>query len=222
MLIIWSAYLICFLISLSRTHTHSLLHAEYPICLSNLLHLSLTHSHPLNILLPCLHNTACHCHCSTSPLFLALTPTHCLLPHPIYFTSFSPSLAHSTPHFLCHHPICFQLQKLAYVIKNLPTIIQPEWKKTLAKLVADATNENSKPLSIWMMPRDVVTQWNLTYKMLKFAYTYQEAINMLTDNRTLKLREYELSDDNWSLVKQLQDSLKVSIYLPFHIVCTDL
>ena len=176
MLIIQSAHLICFT-SLSHTHTHSLLHADYLICLSDLLHLSLTHSHPLNILLPCLHDTACRCHHSASPLFLALTPTCCLLPHPIYFTSFSPFLTHSTPQFLCHHPICFQLWKLA-----------------------GATNENSKPLSIWMMLHDFVTQWNLTYEMLKFAYTYQEAINMLTNNWILKLHEYELSDDNWSLV----------------------
>ena len=54
--------------------------------------------------------------------------------------------------------------------------------------------------------------------MLKFAYTYREAINMLTGDQTLQLHEYELSDDDWSLVKQLQDSLKVSIYLSFHIV----
>ena len=79
-------------------------------------------------------------------------------------------------------------------------------------------NENLKPLLIWMMPCNVVTWWNLTYEMLKFAYTYQKAINMLTKDQTLKLCEYELSDDDWSLVKQLQDSLKVSIYLSFHIV----
>ena len=139
-------------LSLTYTHTHSL-----PIATSDLLHLSLTHSHPLNISFPCLHNAACCCHHSASPLFLALAPTRSLLPHPIYFTSLSPSLTHSTPHFLCHHPICFQLQKLAYATKNSLMIIQPEWKKTLAKLVANATNENWKPLLIQMMPHNVVT-----------------------------------------------------------------
>ena len=61
------------------------------------------------------------------------------------------------------------------------------------------------------MPHNVATCWNSTYDMLKFAYTYQAAINILTDDWTLKLREYELSDENWDIVKQLHDSLKVSM-----------
>ena len=59
------------------------------------------------------------------------------------------------------------------------------------------------------MPRDVSTRWNSTYDMLKFACTYREAINKITDDRAMKLREYELKDDEWKIVEELRDSLKV-------------
>ena len=45
--------------------------------------------------------------------------------------------------------------------------------------------------------------------MLKFACTYREAINKITDDRAMKLREYELKDDEWKIVEELRDSLKV-------------
>ncbi len=61
-----------------------------------------------------------------------------------------------------------------------------------------------------MMPRDVRTRWNSTYDMLKFAYTYRDAIDKLTGERALKLRDYELSENEWELVMQLRDCLKVS------------
>ena len=59
------------------------------------------------------------------------------------------------------------------------------------------------------MPWDVSTRWNSTYNMLKFACTYREAINKITDDRGMKLREYELKDDEWKIVEELRDSLKV-------------
>jgi len=61
------------------------------------------------------------------------------------------------------------------------------------------------------MSCDVATYWNSTYEMLKFAYSYQEAINVLIGDRTLKLQDYELSDNEWDIVKQLHDCLKVSM-----------
>ena len=58
---------------------------------------------------------------------------------------------------------------------------------------AEITNpSDKKPLSVRIMPRDVSTRWNSTYKMLKFAYSYREAIDKITGERALKLREYEL------------------------------
>ena len=62
------------------------------------------------------------------------------------------------------------------------------------------------------MPRDVSTCWNSTYEMLKFAYQYREAIDKITGDRALKLRDYELLESEWETVKQLRDSLKVRIH----------
>jgi hypothetical protein len=59
------------------------------------------------------------------------------------------------------------------------------------------------------MPRDVSIRWNSTYDMLKFACTYREAINKITDDRSMKLRDYELKDHEWKIIEELRDSLKV-------------
>lgn len=45
--------------------------------------------------------------------------------------------------------------------------------------------------------------------MLVVAYKYREAINDLTSNRDLKLRSYEVEEEEWDIVKQLRDVLKV-------------
>ena len=62
------------------------------------------------------------------------------------------------------------------------------------------------------MPRDVSTWWNSTYDMLKFACTYRDPINKITDDRSMKLREYELKDHEWKLVEELRDALKVCFF----------
>ncbi len=69
--------------------------------------------------------------------------------------------------------------------------------------------KNDKPLSKRMMPQDVATRWNYTYEMLHFAYTYQDTYNELTSNREMKMRKYEIEDQEWEIVKQLADILKV-------------
>ena len=62
------------------------------------------------------------------------------------------------------------------------------------------------------MPRDVATQWNSTYEMLKFALDYKSIINTLTADRDLKLKKFELSDEDWDVAEQLRDCLKVCGY----------
>jgi hypothetical protein len=81
------------------------------------------------------------------------------------------------------------------------------------------TSKTQKPLSKWMMPRDVATCWNYTYEMLSFTYTYCDAYNELTRNRDMKMRKYEIEDSEWEIVKQLADVLKVCVYF-FHSVVT--
>ena len=63
-----------------------------------------------------------------------------------------------------------------------------------------------------MMPRDVRTRWNSTFDMLRFAYTYRDAIDKLTGERALKLRAYEVGEGEWEIVRQLRSILKVSNY----------
>jgi hypothetical protein len=60
-----------------------------------------------------------------------------------------------------------------------------------------------------MMPRDVPTRWNSTYDMLEFAVEYQEAINSITGNQKMKLRQYELDEEDWEIATKLRDVLKV-------------
>ena len=46
--------------------------------------------------------------------------------------------------------------------------------------------------------------------MLGFALEYREAINSLTADRGADLRALEINDEEWELVRQLRDVLKVS------------
>ena len=59
------------------------------------------------------------------------------------------------------------------------------------------------------MPRDVSTRWNSTFDMLDFAISYREAIDALTANRLLKLRRFELDNEEWEVAEQLRDTLRV-------------
>ena len=68
---------------------------------------------------------------------------------------------------------------------------------------------SKKKLTVRKMPWDVLTWWNLTYDMLKFACTYHDAINKITEDCSLKLRDYELKDCEWKIVEELHNCLKV-------------
>lgn len=92
-----------------------------------------------------------------------------------------------------------QIRKLAFAIKNSSTIILPQWFRVLEELALDER----------VMPRDVQTRWNTTYDMVDFAYTYKDAIMNITAIRDMKLRDYEIDEDEWEIIKQLRDVLKV-------------
>jgi hypothetical protein len=93
------------------------------------------------------------------------------------------------------------LRKVAFAIKNSTTIILPQWFAILQDL----------KLAKCMMPRDVATRWNSTFDMLNFAVEHITAINAITSDRDMKLRQYELSEDEWDVARQLRDVLKVRI-----------
>jgi hypothetical protein len=59
------------------------------------------------------------------------------------------------------------------------------------------------------MPRDVRTRWNSTYDMLEFAVEHREAIDSITGNQRMKLRQYELAEEEWTIATKLRDVLKV-------------
>ena len=104
-----------------------------------------------------------------------------------------------------------QLRKLAYAIKNSTTIILPRWNEEIEQCATTSTKK--KKLAVRKMPRDVSTRWNSTYDMLKFAFAYSEPINNITGDRSMKIRQYELKDHEWTIVEQLRDCLKVRFFL---------
>ena len=110
---------------------------------------------------------------------LALADLSCLM-----FSTFST--------FLC------QLCKLAYAIKNSTTIVLPQWREIVKEL-----GKSNPKICNHMMPWDVWTQWNSTFNMLQFAYTYHNAIDKLTGEHALKLRDYKVGVGKWEIVRQL-------------------
>ena len=66
-----------------------------------------------------------------------------------------------------------------------------------------------------MMPQDVSTQWNLMFDMLKFSIEYRRAIDAITAERTMKLRDYELGREEWKVAEELCEVLKVRYSISF-------
>ena len=97
-----------------------------------------------------------------------------------------------------------------YAIKRSTTKILPEWLAILERMAKASKERNKAPLSSRMMPRDVEIHWNYTYEMLSFAHTYRWAYNKITANRDMGMQAFELSTEEWKIVKDLADVLKVS------------
>jgi hypothetical protein len=97
-----------------------------------------------------------------------------------------------------------KIRKLSFAIIHSTTIALPAWHK--------ACTANSRP--IHLIPRDVKTRWNSTYDMLTVAFDYRTVIDDITANKSLKLRRYELDDQDWEVVEDLLRVLKVCFFLP--------
>ncbi|KIM56158.1 hypothetical protein SCLCIDRAFT_133239, partial [Scleroderma citrinum Foug A] len=87
---------------------------------------------------------------------------------------------------------------LAFKIIHSTTIVLPVWKETLETL----------GLEVRLMPHDVATRWNSSGDMVDFAINYQEGIEVLTQKKNLGLREFELSDEEWAVLRELREILK--------------
>jgi len=61
-----------------------------------------------------------------------------------------------------------------------------------------------------MMPRDVTIRWNSMYDMLVVGNEYSEAVDVITGDRNMNLRKFEMSKEEWAVAEQLQEVLKVS------------
>ena len=59
------------------------------------------------------------------------------------------------------------------------------------------------------MPRDVSTRWNSTYDMVEFATNYHAALDIMTADRDMNLRQFELSKKEWGMVSELSEVLQV-------------
>ena len=78
----------------------------------------------------------------------------------------------------------------------------------MANLKASKEKEQ-KLLASCIIPHGVETHWNYMYKMLHLAYTYCNAYNEITANCGISTCNYELLKEEWKIVKDLADVLKV-------------
>ncbi|KAG0695950.1 hypothetical protein DFH29DRAFT_813631 [Suillus ampliporus] len=92
-----------------------------------------------------------------------------------------------------------KLCKLGYKIIHSTTKILPTWHDILCELKMTPS----------ILPCDVSTWWNSTFDMLQYALKHQDAIDAVTQHRDLGLRAFEMTDNEWRIVEQLCNVLKV-------------
>lgn len=96
-----------------------------------------------------------------------------------------------------------QIRKLSFAIVRSTTIALPAWREVCAV--------NGLPPRL--IPRNVTTRWNSTYDMLSVAVEYRTAIDDITADKSVKLRKYELDEEDWEIVRDLLHVLKVHLRL---------
>jgi hypothetical protein len=94
------------------------------------------------------------------------------------------------------------VRRLAFAIIHSTTIALPAWRCTCSEL----------NLKKRLIPRDVVTRWNSTYDMMRFVLAYWQAVDQITADKALKLRRYELDNDDWAIIEDLVSVLEVSSF----------
>ncbi|KAJ7504730.1 hypothetical protein B0H11DRAFT_1709474, partial [Mycena galericulata] len=83
--------------------------------------------------------------------------------------------------------------KFSFALVNSTTKALPAWRSACG----------TKNMAVRLLPRDVRTRWNSTYDMLVVAVQYKDVVNMVTADRNLPLRKYELSDSDWMIVEDM-------------------
>lgn len=97
------------------------------------------------------------------------------------------------------HIYSLKIRKLSFAIIHSTTKALPAWRKACT----------ARKLPALLIPRDMKTRWNSTYDMVKMAYRFRPAIDDITADKSLKLRIYELDDDDWKVIGDLLRVLKV-------------
>ncbi|KAF9223254.1 hypothetical protein BS17DRAFT_817581 [Gyrodon lividus] len=92
-----------------------------------------------------------------------------------------------------------KIHKLAFKLIHSTTKLLPKWHTTLEAMRMKVTN----------MPRDVLTRWNSTLDMLEYALNHRQAVDSMTQDRAPGPRKYEPDNDEWNLLEQLHDILKI-------------
>ncbi|KAJ6473781.1 hypothetical protein C8R45DRAFT_835122, partial [Mycena sanguinolenta] len=82
------------------------------------------------------------------------------------------------------------IRQFAFAVVNSTTITLPAWRSA-------CTSHNKR---VRLIPCDVRTRWNSLYDMLVVAIEYREVVNSLTSDRTLNMRNYEISDSEWDIL----------------------
>ncbi|KAG0707643.1 hypothetical protein DFH29DRAFT_783596, partial [Suillus ampliporus] len=92
-----------------------------------------------------------------------------------------------------------KLHKIAFKMVHSSTILLPAWKLLLQE----------QKRTVRIMPCDIVTRWNSTFDMLRFAIEYWPALEEMTAKREHNLRMLELSEAEWDSASELCEILKV-------------
>ena len=72
---------------------------------------------------------------------------------------------------------------------------------------------NDLRMKITCMLRDIATWWNSLFDLLEYTLKHRKAIDLVTQQHELGMRDFELSDNEWEFVEQLHGVLKVSMHV---------
>ncbi|KAJ7328454.1 hypothetical protein DFH08DRAFT_709747 [Mycena albidolilacea] len=86
-----------------------------------------------------------------------------------------------------------QIRRLNFAIIHSTTLALPAWKRTCL----------TYKLTERLILRDVRTRWNSTFDMLLFAVKYRRAVDGITAEKSLKLRKFELDDQECKILSDL-------------------
>lgn len=92
------------------------------------------------------------------------------------------------------------MRNFASKVVNSSTLLLPEWKRVV----------EGHHLPARILPRDVRMWWNSTFDMLDAMLAYRGPYDEMCARLENGLRRFEMSEDEWSIARQLHKVLKVS------------